>query len=146
MVAVKSSHVLLSVLALSVGYICFNNKHWVTVYQGKEAAVGVYRLFTLPQEDIDKCVEAYEYLQAGTSELDGKITDSKVETEHVRRYYKVLQPLLAIADIEKMYIPPMIDSKQGLFGNQLLHEKQVIARLNVGPESHILDIGCGAGE
>ena len=44
-----------------------------------------------------------------------------------------------------MYIPPQLDAKQGLFGNQILHERQVIARLNVSSSSHILDIGCGAG-
>jgi len=49
-------------------------------------------------------------------------------------------------DIEKMYIPPQIDAKQGLYGNQLIHEKQVFDQLNVlGPQARILDIGCGAG-
>jgi len=106
---------------------------------------GVTQLFNLPQDDIDKCIEAYSYLQAGTSEVAGAVTDSDVETEHVRRYYKVLQPLLAIADIEKMYIPPQIDAKLGLYGNQLIHEKNVLDVLNVSADSHVLDIGCGRG-
>ena len=42
--------------------------------------------------------------QAGTSELDGKHSVTDQETEHVRRYYTVLQPLLRIADIEKMFV------------------------------------------
>jgi sterol 24-C-methyltransferase len=114
--------------------------------QLKAAAVGVYKLFNLPQEDIDKCVEAYQYLQKGTTDLAGAGTNSVEETEHIRRYYKVLQPLLSIADIEKMYIPPQIDAKKGLYENQLIHEKQVIDQLgDVGPKSHLLDIGCGAG-
>lgn len=123
-------------------------KHWVSMYQVKMAAIGIKNLFSLSREDIDACVAAYEYLQRGTSEIDGSNTDSRVETEHVRRYYKVLQPLLAIADIEKMYIPPMIDGKLGLYGNQLLHEQQVVARLGDDirrPDARLLDIGCGAG-
>lgn len=94
----------------------------------------------LSSDDIQACIDAYEYLQNGTRE-----SDTEVETEHVRKYYKVLHPLLAIADIEKMYIPPMIDSKQGLYGNQLLHEKMIIESLNADESSHLLDIGCGRG-
>ena len=57
----------------------------------------------------------------------------------------MLQPLLRIADIEKMYIPPQIDAKQGLYGNQLIHEKMVIDMLHASNDSKILDIGCGSG-
>ena len=97
-------------------------------------------LLELSSDDIQACIDAYEYLQNGTRE-----SDTEVETEHIRRYYKVLHPLLAIADIEKMYIPPMIDPKQGLYGNQLLHEKMIIESLNADKSSHLLDIGCGRG-
>jgi sterol 24-C-methyltransferase len=122
-----------------------NNNHWVSFYQVKAAIVGVKQLFALSEEDIKGCVEAYKYLQAGTSDLEDANSDSAVETEHVRKYYKVLQPLLSIADIEKMYIPPQLDPKQGLYGNQLIHEKQLIDQVKVDSNSHILDIGCGAG-
>lgn len=98
------------------------------------------QLFELTKEDIDACIEAYDYLVNGTRD-----SDTEIETEHIRRYYKVLHPLLAIADIEKMYIPPMIDSKQGLYGNQLLWEKQIIETLEVDATSTVLDIGCGRG-
>eukprot|EP00656_Telonema_subtile_P048097 TRINITY_DN5649_c0_g1_i1.p1 TRINITY_DN5649_c0_g1~~TRINITY_DN5649_c0_g1_i1.p1 ORF type:complete len:330 (+),score=110.55 TRINITY_DN5649_c0_g1_i1:199-1188(+) len=101
--------------------------------------------FNLPKDDIDKCVDAYQYLQRGTSDLVGAGSDSAEETEHIRRYYKVLQPLLSIADIEKMYIPPQLDAKVGLYGNQLLHEKQVLDQLNIRNGTRVLDIGCGAG-
>ena len=114
----------LSIAVAWIAYLCATGSHWTTVYQVRAAVVGVSQLFSLPQEDIDACVEAYRYLQKGTSALAGAATDSAEETEHVRRYYKVLQPLLAIADIEKMYIPPQIDAKLGLYGNQLLHEQQ----------------------
>lgn len=141
----KTKSSLLVVFAAYVAYNAVYNNHYASFYQIKAAAVGVYKLLNLPQEDIDKCVEAYRYLQNGTSDLAGANSDSAEETEHIRRYYKVLQPLLSIADIEKMYIPPMLDAKQGLYGNQLIHEKQVIEKLRVGASSHILDIGCGAG-
>jgi len=140
----KTSISAATVLAWLV-YSSVLKNHWLSLYQFSAAARGVKQLFSLPQEDIDKCVEAYEYLQAGTSDLADKRSNSGVETEHVRRYYKVLQPLLRIADIEKMYIPPQIDSALGLYGNQRLLEKQVVDQLNVSSTSSILDIGCGSG-
>lgn len=69
------------------------------------------------------------------------------ETEHIRAYYTVLNNVLAIADIEKMYIPPLLHthSKEGLFQNQMVYEKMLFETLNVGDAPHVLDIGCGRG-
>ena len=50
----------------------------------------------------------YPLLQTGTSELDGKHSATDEETEHVRRYYTVLQPLMRIADIEKMFVQAIL--------------------------------------
>jgi len=141
----RLSTVVYAVVVAYIAYFLVTNNHWASVYQFTAAVRGVSQLFNLPQEDIDACVAAYEYLQAGTSDIAGAGSDSEVETEHIRRYYKVLQPLLRIADIEKMYIPPQIDAKQGLYGNQLIHEKQVIDRLKIKPDQRVLDIGCGSG-
>lgn len=71
--------------------------------------------------------------------------DTDEATEHVRAYYRVANILLSIADIEKMYIPPQIDAKQGLYGNQLLWEKHIAETLQVGSNSTLMDIGCGRG-
>ena len=43
------------------------------------------------------------------------------------------------------YIPPFLDRSKGLYGNQILHERQVFNQLNVTADSHMLDIGCGSG-
>jgi sterol 24-C-methyltransferase len=59
----------------------------------------------------------------------------------------VLNNLLSVFDLEKLYIPPQIDDSQGLYGNQLLVEKTVFEALNLNKpeESHLLDMGCGRG-
>ena len=113
-----------------IGYQVIFNNHWSTIYQIGAAYQGIVEIFSFPQEDIDGCIAAYKYLQQGTSDLANKNSDSEIETEHVRKYYLVLQPLLRIGDIEKMYIPPQIDPKKGLYENQLLHEKQVFEKLD----------------
>lgn len=110
-------------------------------YQFTTSVKGISQLLELSQEDVDKGVEAYQFLMAGTAE-----SNTDIETTHVRNYYKVISPLLSIADIEKMYIPPLLDAKKGLFGNQLILEKRIIESLNVvGADSRLLDIGCGRG-
>jgi hypothetical protein len=95
----RTTDIILAIIVAWWSISLFNNNHYVTFYQVKAAVNGVKQLFNLPQDDIDKCVEAYQYLQAGTSDLENANSDSEVETEHIRRYYKVLQPLLSIADI-----------------------------------------------
>mmetsp|Transcript_1075 Transcript_1075/g.2586 ORF Transcript_1075/g.2586 Transcript_1075/m.2586 type:complete len:117 (+) Transcript_1075:3-353(+) len=54
---------------------------------------------------------------------------------------------MAVADIENMYIPPQIDSKKGLFQNQMMLERGVFETLQVGGKSdaRLLYIGCGRG-
>ena len=126
-----SNKVLVAAAGAWLAWSFSSGHHWVSYYQVHAAIAGVWKLFHLPQEDIDACVAAYQYLQAGTTEVGGNATDTDEETEHIRRYYKVLQPLLSIADIEKMYIPPQLDPKQGLYGNQLLHEKMVHSRAHM---------------
>ena len=120
----------------------------VTLYQLTTAVRGVHELLHLPQSDIDGCTAAYGFFQSrqdGTSTQHGSTEE---ETEHVRAYYKVLNYVLAVADIEKMYIPPQIDAKQGLFQNQLLIEQRVFDSLQLPanqPTTRLLDIGCGRG-
>ena len=77
-------------------------------------------------------------------------TATEDETEAVRAYYNVLNELLSIADIEKLYIPPMLNEWVGLYGNQLLIEQFIFNELNLQEEkmkrpAHILDMGCGRG-
>ena len=69
----------------------------VTWYQFTTAVSGVKGLLTLPREDIDKCIAAYQYLQNGT-----RTSNTEEETEHIRAYYAVINQVLAVADIEKM--------------------------------------------
>ena len=55
--------------------------------------------------------------------------------------------MLSIFDLEKLYIPPQLDASQGLYGNQLLVEQDVLKALALErpAQSHLLDMGCGRG-
>jgi sterol 24-C-methyltransferase len=131
------------VLVLVVGYLVYYLFGDVTWYQISTALVGVNTLLKMPQSDIDGCIKAYNYFQNVSVDRE---SNTEEETEHVRSYYTVLNQVLAIADIEKMYIPPQLNSKQGLYQNQLAHEQLIFANLNVsGPGRRVLDVGCGRG-
>jgi sterol 24-C-methyltransferase len=78
---------------------------------------------------------------------NGEETKTEDETRAVAAYYKVLNNMLSVFDLEKLYIPPQLDESEGLYGNQLLCEQAVLKDLNLhDPKaSHLLDMGCGRG-
>ena len=113
-------------------------------YRIKTALVGLKRLAELSDEDKQACIDAYKFFQRMQ---DGEPTDTADETKAVADYYKVLNNLLSVFDLEKLYIPPQLDESQGLYGNQLLCEQAVLEELDLGDprQSHLLDMGCGRG-
>ena len=113
-------------------------------YRIKTALIGLKRLAELTDEDKQACIDAYKFLQ---SMQDGEPTETADETKAVADYYKVLNNMLSVFDLEKLYIPPQLDESQGLYGNQLLVEQAVLKELDLkDPQaSHLLDMGCGRG-
>ncbi len=113
-------------------------------YRLKTAATGVKRLATLSAEDKQACLDAYRFFQRMQA---GEQTDTAQETKAVADYYKVLNNMLSVFDLEKLYIPPMLDDSKGLYDNQILTEKALLAELDLPhpSSSHLLDMGCGRG-
>ena len=113
-------------------------------YRIKTAYTGLKRLATLPDEDKQACIDAYKFFQRMQ---DGEKTETEDETKAVAAYYKVLNNMLSVFDLEKLYIPPQFDDSQGLYGNQLICEQAVLKELNLNnsEKPHLLDMGCGRG-
>ena len=113
-------------------------------YRIKTALVGLTRLATLPAEDKQACIDAYKFFQRMQA---GEKTETAEETKAVADYYKVLNNLLSVFDLEKLYIPPQRDESEGLYGNQLLCERALLKELSLAnpARSHLLDMGCGRG-
>jgi len=116
----------------------------VNWYRTKTALIGLKRLATLPEEDKQACVDAYKFFQRMQA---GEKTETEDETKAVADYYKVLNNMLSIFDLEKLYLPPLLNESAGLYDNQLLCEQYVLKELNLEnpEESHLLDMGCGRG-
>ena len=113
-------------------------------YRFRTSLVGVQRLANLSEDEKAACVAAYRFFQRMQ---DGEETATEDETRAVADYYKVLNNMLSIFDLEKLYIPPQLDESLGLYGNQLLCERDVLSALGLtDPDtSHLLDMGCGRG-
>ncbi|MGB0875699.1 MAG: class I SAM-dependent methyltransferase [Mycobacterium sp.] len=113
-------------------------------YRINSSFTGIKRLATLPEEDKQACIDAYKFFQRMQA---GEPTETADETKAVADYYKVLNNLLSVFDLEKLYIPPMLDESEGLYANQLLTEKAVLHELDLqdAANSHLLDMGCGRG-
>lgn len=113
-------------------------------YRIKTSLIGIKRLMTLSPEDKQGCIDAYKFFQHMQS---GAETSTEDETKAVAAYYKVLNNMLSVFDLEKLYIPPQLDIKQGLYGNQILVEQATFKELSLKnpSQSHLLDMGCGRG-
>ncbi|MEE3127195.1 MAG: class I SAM-dependent methyltransferase [Actinomycetota bacterium] len=113
-------------------------------YRIKTAVVGLKRLATLPAEDKQACIDAYRFFQSMQA---GRQTETAEETKAVADYYKVLNNMLSVFDLEKLYIPPMLDETKGLYENQILTERALLEDLALDDPrgSHLLDMGCGRG-
>ncbi|HIF92063.1 MAG TPA: class I SAM-dependent methyltransferase [Myxococcales bacterium] len=113
-------------------------------YRAKTAFIGLKRLATLPEEDKQACIDAYKFFQRMQA---GEKTETEDETKAVADYYKVLNNMLSVFDLEKLYIPPQLNDSEGLYANQLLCEQAVLKELNLeDPEAAcLLDMGCGRG-
>jgi sterol 24-C-methyltransferase len=113
-------------------------------YRIKTALVGLRRLAELSDDDKQACIDAFRFFQ---SMQEGEQTKTEDETKAVADYYKVLNNLLSVFDLEKLYIPPQLDESLGLYGNQILCERAVLKELDLEEpdRSHLLDMGCGRG-
>ncbi len=113
-------------------------------YRAKTSLIAIKRLITLSPEDKQGYIDAYKFIQHMQS---GAETTTEDETRAVADLYKVLNNMLSVFDVEKLYIPPQLDEKQGLYGNQLLVERAIFDELQLKnpTRSHLLDMGCGRG-
>lgn len=73
------------------------------------------------------------------------LVGNRADAGTVVDYYGTLNRLCALGNVEKMYIPPMVDKSKGVFDNQLIWEESFARKLNVGPGKRLLELGCGRG-
>jgi sterol 24-C-methyltransferase len=96
-------------------------------------------LYAIPQSDMDAFMNSYVLFDGDWNNQNGK------KETHIIDYYKVLNHLCALGNVEKMYFPPLLDRSAGVKGNQVLFERKMMEQIGAGPGKRVLDIGCGRG-
>lgn len=109
----------------------------LTIYRLKTALSSLIAIYRLPQDQIDAFLRSYESFNKDRSDENEEI--------NIANYYAVLNHLCAIGEVEKMYIPAVMDVTKGIYENQILFEKKMSKDLNIKENDTILDIGCGRG-
>jgi len=107
-------------------------------YRVATACSALRSLYYLPQEQIDDFLRSYEL-------FDQERVGDGNEANKIVNYYAVLNHLCSIGEVEKMYIPPILDPERSIIENQNLFEQKICADLNINPEFNVLDVGCGRG-
>jgi len=107
-------------------------------YRATTSLRALMAIYTLPDHDVKDFLASYEL-------FDQERVSGSHDVENTVKYYKVMNHLAALGEVEKMYIPPVLDPTLSVFENQLLWEESMSHRLDLGPGSRVLDLGCGRG-
>lgn len=116
-----------------------------------ETALRSFRVLKgLSQEQVDNFMSSYVIY-----DLDWADENMMRETlgpdyqkrvgECLRDYYSVLNHMCALGELEKMYIPPVMDLHANIFTNQILYEERIAEELALPENAKVLDLGCGRG-
>jgi sterol 24-C-methyltransferase len=109
------------------------------LYRLKTRWRALRKLYTLESREVDAFLSSYRLFDGDWSVANGK------REEQIVDYYNVLNHLCAIGNVEKMYIPPYMDERAGVTGNQDLFEQKMMRDIGARPGMRLLDLGCGRG-
>jgi sterol 24-C-methyltransferase len=91
---------------------------------------------------LDDFVDSFSVFERDSDDFyENKEEDFK----KIKAYYKVLNRLCSLGNVEKMYIAPILDPKLGNFENQLIFEHGFADELGVKSGGKLLEAGCGRG-
>ncbi|XDG07290.1 hypothetical protein ABKA04_006905 [Annulohypoxylon sp. FPYF3050] len=119
-------------------------KRWKTILKAFK------HIHNLTPKEVDDFMASYEIYN-----LDWANEDEMVKAfgpnyqervgDCLRSYYSVLNHLCSLGDVEKMYIPPLMDKKASVLDNQLLYEESIAKDIGLKEGMKVLDLGCGRG-
>lgn len=106
-------------------------------------------IYQLSPAQVDAFVKAYEIYDCdwidGQAVKDTGHVDYKQVKESLLNWYSVINHLCAIGVVEKMYIPPTMNSAENVLRNQIIYEKKVAEWLDLKPGDKVFELGCGKG-
>lgn len=107
------------------------------------------KIYGLSPEQVNAFLNSYQIYEYDWVNGQAMKDSEKLEYDQIKaniiNYYSVLNYLCAIAQVEKMYIPPTMDQSVGLMNNQILFEKHFSQLLDMKPGDKVFELGCGKG-
>jgi sterol 24-C-methyltransferase len=113
----------------------------------------LWGLLTISDSDFSAYMSSYDELFFDSPENTKTDYDNGVSlkgypqgsSNELQELYKVIHLLCTLGSVEKMYMPPEIDSKQSVLQNQILFEQIVANDLKLNEGDRVLELGCGCG-
>lgn len=106
-------------------------------------------LYRLSPREVENFLKAYEIYDCdwihGQAVRDSKNIEYHQVKESLLDWYGVLNHLCAIGEVEKMYIPPILDLSANVINNQMLFEKKFSKDLGIKSGDKVFEVGCGKG-
>ncbi|KAI0549022.1 S-adenosyl-L-methionine-dependent methyltransferase [Xylaria curta] len=104
----------------------------------------------LTPQQVDDFMASYEIYNLDWADGDAMVAAFGPDyQQHVGQclaaYYSVINHLCSLGDVEKMYIPPLMNKKASVRDNQLLCEESIATEIGLKPGMRVLDLGCGRG-
>lgn len=65
--------------------------------------------------------------------------------KNILNWYTVINHLCAVGEVEKMYIPPLLNPSENIINNQNLFEARFCEQLDLKPNDQVFELGCGKG-
>ncbi len=108
------------------------------------------RIHDLTPKEIDDFMASYQIYNLDWANEDEMIAAfgpnyAQRVGDCLQAYYSVLNHLCSLGDVEKMYIPPLMDKKASVRDNQLLIEEAIAKDIGLSSGTRVLDLGCGRG-
>ena len=104
----------------------------------------IYTLLFLRSEIVDSFLKSYEIYE---NEWESQQKSPEEIGRHLVNYYQVINHLCNLGQVEKMYIPPLMESGKNIRENQILFEKNMFTDLHLSEleGGKVADLGCGRG-
>jgi sterol 24-C-methyltransferase len=128
----RTRNVIVAVLIAVLAFLVYSN-----LYRIKIASKAFYTIWTMPPDMVDEFMGSYKMYE--------KETIGEGEGHYIAAWYAVLNQFCTLGEVERMYIPPLLEPAASLSRNQDLMEERMARDLAVPSGGKVLELGCGRG-
>lgn len=114
-------------------------------YRASTIAEAIKSLYALTPSEANEFLASLERKERFYRDAVPTSEDNLEISEMQRIYHHVINPISSLGENEKMYLPPILDAKAGIDGNQDLFETMLAGDSGLSRGRTALELGCGRG-